>query len=175
MLDGCGLTQAGANLQGVGNVEDGAEPLYASTTGPGLSGLCANAGVATTQSRRMPNEDPDQINDEVCQIDSWTNKRSKIAKWAVSEVASASLVGQKPKRSCKSNDVLDGDRRDVDEHTRRVLDESDNECTSTTPSSFNLASLIYSTFFLDQIKSNSNLDLNLHKNVFRKFYYSQLI
>ena len=35
VLDGCGLTHAGANLQGVGNVGDGAGPLYASTTGPG--------------------------------------------------------------------------------------------------------------------------------------------
>ena len=127
VLDGCGLTHAGANLQGVGNVEDGAGPLYASTTGPGSSGRFGNAGVATTQSRRMPKEDAEQINDEGRQTDSRTNKRSKVAKWAISEAASASLVGKKPKRSCKTNDVLDGDRRDVDERTRRVLDESDNE------------------------------------------------
>ena len=75
----------------------------------------------------MPKEDADQINDEGRQTDSRTIKRSKVAKWAVLESASACLVGQKPKRSCKSNDVLDGDRRDVDERTRRVLDESDNE------------------------------------------------
>ena len=123
----CGLTHAGANLQRVGNVGDGAGPLYASTIGLGSSGRFANAGVATTQSRRMPKEDADQINYEGRQTDPWTNKRSKVAKWVVSEAASARLVGTKPKRSCKSNDVLDGDRRDVDERTRRDLDEFDNE------------------------------------------------
>ena len=46
---------------------------------------------------------------------------------------------------------------------------------TTTPSSSDLASLIYSTYILDQLKSNSNLELNLHKNFFRKFYYRQLI
>ena len=127
VLDGCGLTHAGANLQGFGNVGDGAGPLYASTTGPGSSGRFANAGVATTQSRRMPKQDADQINDEGHQIDSRTNKRSTVAKWAVSEAASARFVGTKPNRSCKSNDVFDGDRRDVDERTRRDLDESDTE------------------------------------------------
>ena len=127
VLDGCGLTYAGENLQGVGNVEDGAGPLYAFTTGPGISGRFANAGVAITQRRRMPKEDADQINDEGRQTDPRKNKRSKVAKWAVSEAASASFVGKKLKRSCKSNDVLDGDRRDVDERTRCNLDESDNE------------------------------------------------
>ena len=82
---------------------------------------------ATTQSRRMAKEEADQINDESRQTDHRTNKRSKVAKWAVSETASSRLVGTKPKRSCKSTDVLDGDRRDVDERTRRDLDESDNE------------------------------------------------
>ena len=42
--------------------------------------------------------------------------------------------------------------------------------SSTTPSCFDLASLIYSTFILDHLKSNTNLELNLHKNLFRKFY-----
>ena len=47
--------------------------------------------------------------------------------------------------------------------------------SSTNPSSSDLASLIYSTFILDHLKSNSNLELNLHRNLFRKFYYAQLI
>ena len=47
--------------------------------------------------------------------------------------------------------------------------------TSTTFSSSDLASLICSTYIRDQLKSNSNLELNLHKNIFRKFYYPQLI
>ena len=75
----------------------------------------------------MQKEDADQINDEGRQTDPRTNKRAKVAKWAVSEAASARLVGQKPKRSCKSDDVLDGYRRDADERTRRELDAFDNE------------------------------------------------
>ena len=47
--------------------------------------------------------------------------------------------------------------------------------TSTTFSLSDLALLIYSTYILDQLKSNSNLELNLHKNFFRKFYYPILI
>ena len=41
----------------------------------------------------------------------------------------------------------------------------------TTPSFYDLATLIYSTFILDHLKSNSNLELNLHKNCFCKFFY----
>ena len=47
--------------------------------------------------------------------------------------------------------------------------------SSITPTSSDLASLIYSTIILDHVKSNTNLKLNLHKNIFRKFYYPQLI
>ena len=47
--------------------------------------------------------------------------------------------------------------------------------SSTTPFSSDLASLIYSTFILDNLKSNTNFELNLHKNLVRKFYYFQLI
>ena len=46
---------------------------------------------------------------------------------------------------------------------------------STTPSSFDLAKLIYSTFILDHLKSNSDFELNLYKNLFRKFFNPQLI
>ena len=47
--------------------------------------------------------------------------------------------------------------------------------SSTTPFSSDLASLIYSTLILNHLKSNTNFELNLHKNLFRKFYYPQLI
>ena len=47
--------------------------------------------------------------------------------------------------------------------------------TSTTSPSSDLASVIYSTYILDQLKSNSNLEINLHKNFFHKFYYPQFI
>ena len=127
VLDGWELTHAGENLQGVGNVGDRAGPLHASTTGSGSSRRFANAGVATTQSLSMPKEDADEINNEGRQTDPRTNKRSKVAKWAVSKAASAHLVGKQQKRNCKSNYVLDGDRRDVDERTWRDLDKSDNK------------------------------------------------
>ena len=61
VMDGCRLTHAGANLQGFGNLGDGSGPLYASSSGPVSSRRPANAGVATTQSRRLPKEDADQI------------------------------------------------------------------------------------------------------------------
>ena len=127
VLDGCGLTHAIAYLQGVGNVKEEAGPQYASTSGTRSSGRVANAGVATTQSRRMPKEDTDQINDDGRQTDPRTNIRAKVAKCSVLDAVSARLVGKQPKRSCKSDDALDGDCRDVGEHTRRDLDESYSE------------------------------------------------
>ena len=54
VLDGCGLTRAGADLQGFGNLGDRAGPLYASSSGPVSNGRFANARIATTQSRRLP-------------------------------------------------------------------------------------------------------------------------
>ena len=47
--------------------------------------------------------------------------------------------------------------------------------SSTTFTFSDLASLIYSTFILDYLKFNKNFELNLHKNRFRKIYYSKLI
>ena len=47
--------------------------------------------------------------------------------------------------------------------------------SSTTPSCSDLASLIYSTFIFDHLKSNKNFDVNHQKNLFRKFYYPHLI
>ena len=127
VLDRCRLSHAGADLQGVGNLGDGAGPLYVSSSGPVSHGRFANAGVATTQSSHLPKEDEDQINKEDRNTDSPTNKRAKVAKWSVSETAVARAAGKKPKRSLKSEDVLDGSRRDLDERTRGDLDESDNE------------------------------------------------
>ena len=56
-----------------------------------------------------------------------------------------------------------------------TLAKSIMSSTSTAPSFSDLASLIYSSFILDHLKSYSNFELNLHKNLFRKFYYPQLI
>ena len=127
VLGGCGLTHAGTDLQNFWNLEDRAKPLYASFSNPVLNGRFANVGVATMQSRRLPKEDADQINIEGRNTDSRTNKRAKVTKLSVSEAAVARAVGKKPTRSFKSDDDLDGSRRDVDERTRRDLDESDDE------------------------------------------------
>ena len=127
VLDGCGLTHAGADLQGFENLGDGAGPLYASNSGPDSNGRPANAGIATTQSHRLPKEDTDQIKEGDRQADPRTSKRAKVAKWAVSEAAAARATGKKLKRVSKSDDVLDGCHRDVVERTRRDLDESDYE------------------------------------------------
>ena len=127
VMDGCRLTHAGENLQGFGNLGDGAGSLYASSSGPVSSRRPPNAGVATTQSRRLPKEDADQINKNGRQTDFRTNKRAKVAKWAVSEAAAARADGKKTKRVSKFYDVFDGRRRDVDERTRRDLDNSDDE------------------------------------------------
>ena len=58
------------------------------------------------------------------QTDHRTNKRAKVTKWTVSEAAVARSTG-KIKRVSTSDDVLNGRRRNVDERTRRDLDESD--------------------------------------------------
>ena len=127
VMDGRGHTHAGANLQGFGNLGDGAGPLYASSFGLVLSRRPANAGVATTQSRRLPKENADQINKDSRQTDPRTNKRAMVAKWAVSEAVAASADGKNTKRVSKSDDVLAGGRRDVDERTRRDFADSDDE------------------------------------------------
>ena len=80
VMDGCGLTHAKANLQGFGNLGDRAWPLYPSSFDPVSSRRPANAGVATTQYRRLPKEDADQINKGSRQTNPRTNKRAKVAK-----------------------------------------------------------------------------------------------
>ena len=126
-MDGCGLTHAGANLQGFGNLRDKAGPLHASSSGPVSSRRPANAGVATTQSYRLPKKDADQINKEGRHTDPRANKRAKVAKLAVSEAAAACAEGKKTKRVSNSDYVHDGGRRDVDERIRCDLDDSDDE------------------------------------------------
>ena len=48
-------------------------------------------------------------------------------------------------------------------------------CSSITHSSSDLARLICSTFILYYLKFNSSFELNLCINLFRKFYYRQLV
>ena len=120
-------SHAGADLQGFINLGDGAGSQYASSSDPVSNGRPANFEVATTQSCRLPKKDADQIKESHSQTDSRTNKRAKVAKWTVSKAAAARAGGNKQKRSCKSDDVFDSGRRDVDERTRRDLDEFDDE------------------------------------------------
>ena len=113
VLDGCGLTHAGADMQGIENLGDGTRPLNASNSGPVSNGRPANAKVATTQNYRLPKDNTDQIKEGGRKTDPRTNKRAKVAKWTVSEAAAARATG-KLKRVSKSDDLLDGCRRDVD-------------------------------------------------------------
>ena len=117
VLDGYGLTNAEANLQRFENLGDEGGPLYASKSGPVFDGLPANAGVATTQSCRVLKENENQIKEGGSHADHGTNKRAKVAKSTVSEAAAARATGKKLKRVSKFDDVLDGNRRDVDEST----------------------------------------------------------
>ena len=64
VLGGCELTNAGADLQGFGNLGDGAKPLYASNSGPVSNGRLAIAGVATTQSCDLPKENATQVKED---------------------------------------------------------------------------------------------------------------
>ena len=129
LLDGCKLFHAGANLQGFGNLGDGARPDYALTSGPVSNGRIAHAGCATTQKRRRPKEERQSEGKEEGdrQADPWTNKRAKVVKWAVLKAAAARVAGKQAKREHKSDNVVDGDRRDVDERTRRDLYTTDNK------------------------------------------------
>ena len=127
VLDGCGLTHAGADLQGFGNLGDGAGPLYALNSGLVSNKRFANARVANTQNRRLSKENANQVKEGDCQTDPRTNKRAKVAKWTVSEAAAVRATGKKLKRVSKYDNVFDGCRRDVDERSRRDLDESDDE------------------------------------------------
>ena len=126
VLGGCKLNHAGADLQGFRNLGDRAKPRYASNSGPISNGRLANAGVVITQSCGLPKENAGQIKESDRQTDPRTNKRAKVSKWTVSEAAAARATS-KLMRVSKSDDVVDGRRRDVDECTRRYLDESDDE------------------------------------------------
>ena len=98
--------------------------MYALFSDTVKNGRPANAWVAITDCRRLPKEDGEQLKKCDFQPDSRTNKRVKVDKWAVSEAAAGCVTG-KLKRLFKFNEMLNGCRRDVDERTRRDLDESD--------------------------------------------------
>ena len=62
--------------------------------------------------------------------DFWTNKRAKVAKWAVSQSVAARVGQIKAKRDHKSDNVLYGGQRDVDKRTRRDFYEFKMSSTS---------------------------------------------
>ena len=127
VLNKCRFTHAGADLQGFGNFGDGTRPLYASNSGPVSNGRPTHVGLARTQSRCLPKENANQIKECNGQTDPRTNKRSTVEKWTVSEAAAARVTGKKLKRVSKSDDVLDGCCRDLDERTRCNLNEFDDK------------------------------------------------
>ena len=103
--------------------------MYGSVYGPATSGRTAHAGSATTQKSRRSKEEKQNDGEEEGghQTDLWTNERAKVAKWAVSKAAAARVAGKTPKLEPMSDDVIDNVDLDVDERTRRTLDESDDE------------------------------------------------
>ena len=78
VLAGCRLTHVAADLQGFGNFEGEAGPLYASKSCPVVNGGTANAGVALKQSRRLPKNNEDQVQDSDCQTDPRMNTRVTV-------------------------------------------------------------------------------------------------
>ena len=66
LLDGCGLTRAGADLQGLKNLgsEDGPIHVVERTSVPVSTGRPTHAGGASKQSRRLPKEDADKIKEK---------------------------------------------------------------------------------------------------------------
>ena len=79
------------------------------------------------------------------------------------------------KREHKSDNVLDGGRRDVHKRTRRARYESDYEYYQHDfyLRWFGLNNLLFC--ILNLLKFNSNFELNLRKSIFCKFDYPKLI
>ena len=69
VLDGCGLTHVAADLQGFGNLVNGAVPLYVYHSGQVTKGRPLNAGFATTHGRLLSKDNSDQIKEGDCQTD----------------------------------------------------------------------------------------------------------
>ena len=68
----------------------------------------------------------------------------------------------KPKRSCKSTTSSMVNAATLTSAPDATLTSPIISSISTTPSSSDLASLIYSTYIFDQLNSHSNLELNLY-------------
>ena len=104
LLDGIGITRAGADMQGLGFLGSGDGPIHVveRTSLPVSIGRPAYAGGASKQSRRLPKEDADKIKEESGHIaDPRTKQRAKVAKRTVSEAAATLGIG-KSSNACAS-------------------------------------------------------------------------
>ena len=126
VINECGLTHAEANLQGFGNLKNRAGPLYASSFGPFSCRRLANAGVATTQSCRLPKEDANQLTNRAVTPIFGRINALKLTNGRFQKLQPPSLTDRR-KRLSISDDLNYGGRRDLDERTRRDLDDSDDE------------------------------------------------
>ena len=153
-MDGCRLTHAGADLQGCGNLGDGAGPLYASFSGPVSNRYPPNARFATTQNRRMPKI-----------------TRMKLTKTAVKPILgriNAPRLPNKGYQKLQPPALMDKRQRECPSPTTSSMAVAATwtsapnatsttptiSCISTTSSSSDLATLNYATFILDHLKSN---------------------
>ena len=171
VLDGCGLTHTGENLQRFGNLGDEAWHLYASNFGPVSNGRPANTKVATTHCCPLPKENADQVKEGDLQTDPRTIKRAAVSKLMVSDLQPQAF----PERSSSACPNLTTCSSAAAAATRTSAIEvtSTNPMMSsrrTNPTFAYLTSLIHITFILDHLQSNNKFELNLHKNLFRKFY-----
>ena len=123
LLDGCGLTRAGADLQQIGNLGngDGLIHIVKRNSNPVSTKpfKLFESVFNESRRRRLPKENANQINKEENSLfsDPRTKKRAKVTKRAVSAAAATVGIGQKHKRWWKSDDVLEGCRHEVDEFT----------------------------------------------------------
>ena len=176
VLDRCELTHTKADLQGFEAFGDGAKPMYASNFGPVSNGRPPNAEVASTQSRRLPKENANLRQEVDCQTELRTNKRAKVSKWTISEAAAAALPKIRSS-ACQSLTMFSTAAAATWTSAADATSTSPmmSSSSSTIPFYSNLASLIYYIFILDHLNSNTNFKFNLHQDIFRKFYYLQLI
>ena len=126
LLNNYKLGQAETTLQGLGTlgVHGGEGPFYSVERSSFLT-----EGIVKQRHRITPKEGADSAAQEPRgrKANTKKNKRFKATKRSVPKAAAGAALGKKSKRMCKSDDVLDGGRRDVAEHTRRTADDDADE------------------------------------------------
>ena len=167
VLDGCGLTHAGANLQGFGNYGDQAGLVYALNFGLVCNRRPANAGVAQTQSRQMPNENEDQVkigtvNLILGPINAPKLLNGRYQKMTFPVLPERSSNACTPLTTCSTAAAAKWTSAHEETSTSPMMN------SSITTFFSDLVLLIYYTFLRDYLKFNTNLELNPHKNIFLK-------